>query len=344
MGQTVVLDSTNLDEIIKDATGEGITPLPKDSSVQTTIEAAKEAIVPVIDPATDDIEGEDGLTPHQRRELTAKMQIAIGKKHRQAREAEEFATEQYNTRRLAEERNQALERENRELKAAAQPKVEELKEPQRANFQTQEAYDDAVISWKVDKRYAEKQEAERKAAEEKQEADIMEAGEARIARAYEIVPDYQEVIQDVSTKVPPAISEYMKQSELFAEIGYYFAKNPGELERLGKLTAGLDLRTKAYHRAAWRQLVEIGKIESKLSPFAPAKVLNGQETESTNGITPSPETGQTPSPRASAPVIRPLSQVGVAQVEKSESDMDAKEALRAWAKKKHVNLTRRSRH
>jgi hypothetical protein len=340
--QTVVLDSTNLDAIIKDATGEGLTPaaLPKDSGVTATIEAAKADLAPAaaIDPATDDTEGDDGLTPRQKRELTTKMQLAIGKKHRQAREAEEFATEQYNTRRLAEQRAEALQRENEQLKAAIpQPKVEEPKEPQRANFQTDAEYQSALIDWKVDQRLAAQREADRKAAEEKRQAEILATAKSRMAKALELVPDYVEVTENIDWPTPPAIANYMQESEMFAELGYYLAQHAEVREKLESLH--------------WtRQLVEIGKIESKLQPFAASlspKVTNGKDeksdTESPNGVTPSPETGENPSPR-SAPVIRPLSQSGASQVDKPESEMDAKEALRAWQKKKHVNLTRRSRH
>src|SRR5690349_13161998 len=113
-GQTVVLDSNNLEAVIKDATGEGLAPveLPMDSgqapkevekSAVEAKEAPKEAAKePVEEP--DDIEGDDGLTPRQKRELTLKMQAAIGKKHRALKDAEEFAADQYSERRLAEQR------------------------------------------------------------------------------------------------------------------------------------------------------------------------------------------------------------------------------------------------
>jgi hypothetical protein len=128
----------------------------------------------------------------------------------------------------------------------------------------------------------------------------------------------------------------MQESEMFAELGYYLAQHPEDRSRIESLH--------------WtRQLVEIGKIESKLQPF-PAKkaekAINGKGKDpepSSNGHEPSTETDDNPSPR-SAPVIRPLSTVGASQVDKSEADMTAQEALRAYQKRKHVNLTRRSRH
>jgi hypothetical protein len=186
-----------------------------------------------------------------------------------------------------------------------------------------------------------KQQAEKdaKAEFDRKQADIAATASRRIAHALEVVPDFKEVTEAVDWPTPPAIANYMQESPLFAEIGYYLAQHP-------EARALLD----SLH---WtRQLVEIGKIESKLQPFAAknaAKVddvkSNGSTEPSTNGAKPSTEeTGESPSPRQSAPVIRPLSTGGAAQVEKPEAEMTAKEALAAWQKKHAVNLTRRARH
>jgi hypothetical protein len=98
-----------------------------------------------------------------------------------------------------------------------------------------------------------------------------------------------------------------------------------------------------------RQLVEIGKIESTLKPFAPAAKVNGATAPTKDGATPSTETvnepqAPEPNPRPSAPVIRPLTSVGAAQVEKPASQRTYEEEKRAFQKRHHVNLTRRSRH
>src|SRR5271154_3092167 len=119
-GQTVVLDSHNLEEIVKDATGEGLErPVEPEKPVEKVEAKAKDVKEPEDD--KDDVEGEDGLTPHQKRELTQKMQVAIGKKHRALKDAEEFATEQYNERRLAEQRAEAFQNEINALKTQLQP-------------------------------------------------------------------------------------------------------------------------------------------------------------------------------------------------------------------------------
>ena len=345
MGQ-VVLDSSNLDAIVKDATGEGLKApeLPMNSGVQAQIdEAAKilkevEAAAP-IDPATDEVEGEDGLTPKEKRELTDKMQKAIAKRTRALREAEEFAAEQYNNRRLAEAKAQQLEKDLEAARVAAKPPEppKEAVKPTREQFANEDAFRDALIDWSVEQRLKIQAEKDAKAAADKRQAEILATASARIAKALETVPDFKEVTEAVDLAVPPAIANYMQESDMFAELGYHLAKHPEELERI-----------QGMH---WtRQLVEIGKIESKLQPFSDLKSAkvptdtNGSTEPSTNGAKPSTETGEVPSPRQSAPVIRPLSTGSATQVEKPASERDFKEELAYWQKKRNVNLTRRSRH
>lgn len=343
MPGTVVLDSTNLDAIIADATGGPQEAQEKPAEPAKSEEGAKQEGEAVAAPEASEAveEDENGLTEAQKRELTKKMQTAIGKKHRALKEAEEFAAEQYNERRLAESRAEQYEQEIARLKAQLEPKVELQKtdRPKRESFETQEAYEDAVADWKYAQRRAEEKAQEERVAAERRQVQILEQAKARITRALEIVPDYQEVLEAAELPVPAHIAGYMQESELFAELGYHFAKHPDELRRLQELSQA-------------RALVEIGKIESKLQPFAPstgAKASNGDKPSPSDGAKPSTETGVSPAaatpskPRAPAP-ITPISASSGRQVEKDEREMTAQEALAAWQKRRQVNLTRRQRH
>ena len=338
MGQ-VVLDSNNLEAIIKDATGEGLESpeLPVDSGepVETKTEEPKKAETkgtetkkPEEDP--DDVEGEDGLTPRQKRDLTQKMQTAIGRKHRALKDAEEFATEQYNERRLAEERAEGFEREIARLKTQLQPitKTVEDTKPKREAFETEEKFRDAMDDWRVDQKFKEREAKAAKEREDARQAEILIQAKTRIAHAIEVVPDFVEVTEAVDWPTPPAIAGYMQESEMFAELGYYLAQHAQERSRLEKLSPA-------------RQLVEIGKIESRLSPFAQAKA-NGGSPPSSDGVSPSTTATEPSKPRAA--VITPLSTRSAAQVERSEKDMTAKEALAAFQKRNKINLTKRQRH
>lgn len=297
----------------------------------------------------DNVEGEDGLTPRQKRIFTESMQKTIAKKHRQAKSAEELATRQYNEKVLAEQRAENLARELEAIRAKAkppEPAVIEAKPPQRGDFETDDAYQDAVVDYKVDQRLK-RQEAEQEARrQEQQQAEIMAQATARVERARELVPDWQETVNAISTEIPPHLGGYLEQSELLPELSYHLAKNPKEFARIVGYTEGLKEGSPAWQKAAARSLVDLGKIEATLSPFAKAESAKTAEAKASNGAEPSTtETGTAPSkPRVAAPIIRPLNTGSAPQTEKPEAEMSAIEARQAWEKKNGISLTARKRH
>lgn len=358
MGQ-VVLDSSNLDAIVKDATGEGleVPQMPMNSGVQTQIDAEAAKIIADVEgakaePSADSEEWEErfgltfaerqelleGLNEDQRKVITDRLRKSVGKKHSLLKSAEAFAADQYNNRRLAEQKAADLEAQLQALKKPPEV-VKPSEPPKREQFKTDDEYRDAQIDYAVEQRLKMQAEKDAKAAAEKRQAELVAEASARIAKAIELVPDFVEVTEAADMMVPPAVVGYMQKSPLFAELGYYLAKNPEMLTRLQNL-------------APDEQLVEIGEIKSTLKPFAKSAQADGAKTNghdsdksnSEHGAKPNHETGESPSPRASAPVIRPLNSGGASQVDKPESEMSAKEALAAYQKKNHVNLTRRSRH
>jgi len=310
---------------------------PEEKSASAAVEKQEED--------ADDIEGEDGLTPRQKRELSAKMLRAIGKKHRELKEAEEFAAAQYGERKIADQRAQTIERELAELKAKAQPAQSaspDAGKPDRAKFETDQAYWEAMTDWRVDQKLAKKAEEDARAAAERRQAEIIETARERISKAIELVPDFREVTEAVDAEVPPVIAGYMQKSEMFAELGYHLAKNPDVLAKIAKLPPD-------------EQLVTIGKIEGRLKPFEPKDsktAINGatpSKAASTNGqpakAAPSDdETGIAPSrARDAAPVIKPLNGSGAA-VEVDPRDMNIRETINDWSKRNKVNLGLRKRH
>ena len=327
---TTVLDSDNLEAIVKDATGEGLAPNAESAPKPETKEATKET--------TDDLdkEGEDGLTAREKAELSAKMLKAVGKRVREKREAEEFAAEQYNLRLAAERRAKELEEQ---LKAPKEAVQEAKTKPRREDYVTDGEYIEAVTSHAVAEAMAKKAAEDAKAAEEARRAEILAAASARIAKAIELVPDFEDVTASVDVEVPPHVAGYMQESEMFAELGYFLAKNPDVIVALQKMSPA-------------KQLVEIGKIESKILPFAQAAKSNDGATPSTtkqNGKQPPQaaprDTGEAPSTaRKAAPVITPISTNGSGSVEQNPETMSVRDHIAAFAKTKGVNLTRRQRH
>lgn len=273
----------------------------------------------------DDVEDADGVTARQKRELSGKMLKAIGKKHRQVKEAEEFAAHQYREKQEAEKRASDLAEQLQRLNR--QPTKEEVA-PTREAFATEGDYIDAKIKWGVDQGIKQR-EAERAVME--RAAHV----KSQYAKAAELVPDFETVVGK-QLNYPGAVVAYMKDSELFAEFGYHFGSNPKDLERLVSLTP-------------MRQLVELGKIEAKLRPFGSSESSSKADDKSDNGKAPKVEpsavdTGFSPSKaRSDAPVIKPLTG-GEGTVEIDPRAMNTRQMIEDFQKTNKVNLHARKRH
>lgn len=311
-------------------------PAPE-KTVKVTASSTEPAKVEVVEQVdSEDVEDENGLSARQKRELTDKMLKAVGKKHREMKEAEEFAADQYNQRRLAEQKLEQLERELNRAKAAEPAIKAEPDKPKRENFETDDAYRDALDDWRVDQKFRAREVEENQRREQQRMEEVREMARTRISKAMELVPDFQEVTEAADLQVPPVIAGYMQESEMFAELGYHFAKHPDALERLQKMRPD-------------KALVEIGKIESTLTPFVAKTKTNGAPPSTVDDkpvqAESSSDTGEPLSqPRKTAPVIRPLSSASVGQVQKEETEMNTREVIQDWQRKRKANLGLRKRH
>lgn len=199
----------------------------------------------------DDKEDENGLLKSDN-ELAERARQRINKKHREAKEAEEFAQKQWEEKRRLEARTQELERKLSELEAKVQPKTEEKQKPKPEDFKDMTEYAEALAEYKADE--AIKKERQRLEVEKREAEDQARkiAFSQRIAKTMEKYTDYAEVVAQADGIVPPHISQYILESESGPEIGYYLAGHPDELEKLGSLSP-------------IRAVAELGKIELRLS-------------------------------------------------------------------------------
>ncbi len=332
----MVMQTMNSAQEIEKLTKENAPPETKDEpKAESKAEAKSE------DKAEDDEIPEFakrlGLNAEQHKSITEIIKKEVGKKHRQAKEAEEFAAAQYNEKKLAEERADRAERERDEARKASEPAKKEAEEPKREAFADDKAYQDALIDWRVDQRFKAKEAEDAKERQKAKEAQIMaEAGE-RIAKARDLVPDFDEVVGSADDIIPNHIAAYMQESEMFAELAYHFAKHPDDLAKLSAMPA----RT-------YSDLLKVGvaldKIESNIQPFASAKADTNGVKPRTNGSA-EHDTGSVPSQaKASAPVIQPLSVGSSSQVEKPESRMNYAETRAKWEREHGKSFARRSRH
>ncbi len=278
-----------------------------------------------------------GITPDQHKGLTEVIKRSVDRKHRQMKEAEEFAKSQYEERKLAEERADKAQRELEETRKAVEPPKKEAEEPKREAFPDDKAYQDALIDWRVDQKFRQREAEDAKAREKARQDSIMAAASERIAAARELVPDFDEVVGAADDIIPSHIAAYMQESEMFAELGYHFAQHPEDLRKLGEMPA------RTYADLA-RVGVALGKIESNIQPFSKEKAPNASKA-STNGHGPSSDTGTVPSqPRAAAPVIQPIGAGSSSQVEKPASRRDYAEERAHFTKTHNPNLLKRARH
>lgn len=328
-----VLDNTDLAAVLADARGEprpekAEKPAEKAVSVK---EAGKE-----VEPAEDD----DGLTAEDRKELTEKMQKAIGKKHRLYKQAEEFGQDQFAEKQAAIREAEKLRREVERLKEqlAPAPKAEESKKPNKADFKSEDDYIEAVADWRADVKIKEKEAKDHARALQERQQEIVNQATARIDAAMESGPaDFKEVLENSNDMdIPLDVAGYMQESEMFAELAYHLGTNPDVLENLAKLSPA-------------RQLVAIGKIESTLKPFSEksgkVEVKTGETPESKDGKQETaPSTNAKPASKARPEPIKPIETGSSSQVEKDPSELSYEETFSRFQKTHKVNLKARQRH
>jgi len=181
--------------------------------------------------------------------------------------------------------------------------------PDLNDFKTLEDYTEALTDWKLDQR-----EARQKADEEKRSAEARAQAEqdhwtAKEKAAQKAHPDYQELID--ATPIPQgpgvmAARQALLEDDQGAEILYWLARNPAELQRIAGLSPA-------------RAILEIGKLSAAF---------------------PSPVTPENPKPRISnAP--KPPSPISHGTVKTAHNVLDddfARRDYKAWEKERWRQL------
>lgn len=188
-------------------------------------------------------------------DLPIRAKRFIDKKHRQMKEAEEFARQRDREAAVEKARADQLQRELEELRksgpAQDKPKVKAEGEPNPDDFKTFGEYTDALVEYKFNKR---ERELEAKRAKDQQESESQRLAREfaeRQEQARKEIPDYVEVLSESSISVPGHVLEYVKESELGPKLAYHLAKHPDEATRIAKLSP-------------IRAVAELGKLETKL--------------------------------------------------------------------------------
>jgi hypothetical protein len=154
------------------------------------------------------------------------------------------------SKRLAREQRK-WEREQQarlaEMQAAAQPK--EL--PPVDQFESPEAYAEALAIRKAEELIAQRE-------LQKQQAAMEDAYAERAEEARAKYDDFEQVAYNPQLRITSVMAETIKASDVGPDLAYWLGSNPKEADRISRLSPLLQAR-------------EIGKIEAKLGSEPPAR-------------------------------------------------------------------------
>jgi hypothetical protein len=231
----------------------------------------------------------------------------LTKKRRTAERERDFEKAQ------REKERKEFQEEIKKLKAA----VPVADKPKKEDFEDEAAYLETLTDWKVDQKVkALREDAAKEASktEEKTNADEAYAGlDATMEQGREKYKDFDQLVLDKELKLTPEMTDIILDSEIAADIFYYFGSNPDESAEVAKLSPLKAAR-------------KIAAIEAELTKEIPKENESSEGSEEENEEEPPPAK---PKPKLSntPPPIKPLKSNGA--TEKDPSKMTIAE-YRTW--------------
>ena len=153
-------------------------------------------------------------------------------------------------KRLAREQRK-WEREQALRQSAQAAPVAPAALPPAEQFESPEAYAEALAEHKAQELIAKREEAKQKAA-------VLESYHEREEAARDKYDDFEQVAYNPQLRVTDVMAETIKASDLGPDLAYWLGSNPKEADRISRLSPLLQAR-------------EIGKIEAKLASEPPQK-------------------------------------------------------------------------
>jgi hypothetical protein len=267
-------------------------------------------------------------------DLAERAQKRINKKHREMRQAEAlakklreeledsetFSKSQFERARMAEEKLTQTERELGELRKGTAPaKVETKGKPvhtdakyydDKGQFKAFE-YAEDLAGYSATEAVAKDRKEQDEARTQAKNQELMQAFGARLEKAREKYPDFKQVVGSDETPVPPYVQAFMVKSQFGGDLGYWFAKNPIETQRIFALPPD-------------EAIAEIGEIQAQWKK---------KDTKEESNVVPIiPKTG------APAP-IKPLASGGTGTIQTDPSKMNYRE-LREYRKQEKLEKRR----
>jgi hypothetical protein len=200
-------------------------------------------------------------------------------------------------KRLLKEERRVHRRIEQQLRDQQQQEVLKI-EPKRETFVDDQAYQQAQVEHLAEVKAAEKlAERERAKEAERRTESFLDKAE----KATERYPDFHSVVSNPSLPINEAMTEFIAESDLGADVAYYLGKNPGKAHEISQLSPIRAAR-------------ELGKIESELA------------------ARPKANPSKAPEP------ISPVGQRGKASVSSLPSDSDD---IETWMKKEQARMRSR---
>ena len=255
-------------------------PVTKPADGET--KPAKAETKPVI-PDTKPANGETDPKPGEEESADKKGGLnermkTLARERNEARQALETA------RREVEEARQALESTRR-----ASEGVKGKAKPQAADFKDAFDYAEALADWKLEEKWGQKQEAERKELARLQAERVQRTWTANVKKTAAEIADYKEVVADANIPLTNELRDAILESELGPRIKYYLAKNPEEVDRLTSMTVrGME---RAFGKLEMMIEEQMAKQQHKTDDGLPAVKLGKPKPEAPEPISPIVATG-----------------------------------------------------
>lgn len=202
----------------------------------------------------------------------------LTRERNEARQALETA------RKEAEEARQALEASR---KATDSGKTRD--KPNAANFKDAFEFAEALADWKLEEKWREKQEAERKELQRLQSERVQRTWTANVRKTAAEIADYSEVVANADMPITNELRDAILESEIGPRVQYYLAKNPDEVERLTSMTVrGME---RAFGKLEMIIEEQMGKQQHKAEDGLPEVKLPKKKQEPPEPISPIVATG-----------------------------------------------------
>lgn len=140
-----------------------------------------------------------------------------------------------------------LAREQRKWERDHRPAPATVDLPQQDQFESVEAYAEALATKKVEAR-----------DQQRQQTEILESYHEKEEEARDKYDDFEQVAYNPNIRITTVMAQTIQASDTGPDVAYYLGSNPKEADRISRLTPILQAK-------------EIGRIEAKLASDPPVK-------------------------------------------------------------------------